>query len=124
VSEEVRMKCCAEACNRSATHRVLWRSADVSIALCPEHLNVWLNDTLEVSTDLESEWRQPPKAQVVLDEIVDQGVSALESGDLVAARRCAGMAASHVTNTRTQDVVLNTARFDAFVEDVNAAGLR
>lgn len=104
------MKCMAEECTRKVSHRVMWKDTDLSITLCNEHFNVFINDQLQVTTDLESPWRNESRAQKVLDELADQGLNFLEEGDLEKAGQALGMVHAHITNCGTHGVVLNEDR--------------
>jgi len=101
------MKCVAEDCGRKASHRVMWKDADVSLVLCVEHFNVWVNDDVEVTTDLESVWRSPSRAQAVLDELCAQGLEHMEEGADEKAGATLGMIQAHVTNCATAGTELD-----------------
>jgi hypothetical protein len=91
----------------------MWKDTDLCVELCVEHFNVFINDKIEVTTDLQSPWRNPTRAQVVLDEICDQGLDALhEEGDAEKAGNILGMAQAHVQNCVTQGLELNKERME------------
>lgn len=107
------MKCQAEDCKREATHRIMWKDTDLSVVLCVEHMNVFINDKVQITTDLESPWRHPDRAQTILDEICTQGLDALhEEGDKEKAGQVLGVAQAHVTNCATQGLELDVDRME------------
>jgi len=116
------MKCCAEACGRDATHRIVWKNTALSAVLCVEHINVFIQDDIVITTDIESEWRSPPLIQLVLDEIVAQGEVMLADGRHDEAGMAVGMALAHVQNAAEAHnaATIDKTRLEALMDALHA----
>lgn len=108
------MKCQGDdgSCGRKASHRFAWKNADVSLLLCVEHMNVFIQDDVVVTTDLESPWRLPLRGQTVLDELATQGLEHLEEGRKEEAGQTLGLCQAHVTNCNTAGLELDEDKYE------------
>jgi hypothetical protein len=100
-----------EDCPKKATHRVMWATAGIKLDLCAEHLNGFVVDKLEISTDLEKEWRKDPM-QLELDAKTQEIKQALVALDSRKAAELLGEAFCILTQAQIADKKLDEAELE------------
>ncbi len=108
--------CASLGCVRKVTNTIKWRDAAISIPVCAEHLIAFSNSSMEVTTEIIPEWRQPDKAAAVLSGMLDQAEALMESP--VEARKAVKMAHDHVMNCAQHGINLEISRYNEIAERI------
>lgn len=114
-------QCASLGCARKVTNTIKWRDAMISVPLCAEHLVAFSNSTMEVTTEIVPEWRQPDKAEAVLIGMLDQAESLLQACSMEGAKeakKVVKMAHDHIANCALHGIHLDTSRYNIVVERI------
>jgi len=82
----MRHECKSEGCEKRATHRVFWKQTNVSMALCVDHLNVFINDAVGVNNDLDADWQEPDREVAKLEALLSLAKEYRDKGDADTAK--------------------------------------